>query len=118
VKYVLSVLVLTFISVTPLALAQDSCEQTTFGKCFTIHARFAVYTGDGMETLWPVGSHRLLSVAAGKDRLYKMLGDRPSDYFIFGDFVVCPLEKDIPGHMRRVCIKEMRNLKRLKRREP
>jgi hypothetical protein len=24
--------------------------------------------------------------------------------YIFGDFVICPLEPDRPGHMRRVCV--------------
>lgn len=114
-KYILYLLLLACIWVSPIALAQDSCNQTSYGKCFTIHARFAVYTADGVEDLWPVGSHRLLRVTAGSDRLYALLGDRPSDFFIFGDFVVCPLQKETPGHMRRVCIKQMRNLRRVKR---
>jgi hypothetical protein len=46
------------------------------------------------------------------------LGDDPvnaNNYFIFGDFVVCPLEKEIPGAMRSVCIKSAQNLRRVKR---
>ena len=95
--------------------ASNSCTQTKFGKCFSIHSRFAVYTGDGMEVLWPVGTHRLLWPASGTEQLEKLLGDRPSDFYIFGDFVVRPLEKDVPGKMRHVCIQQMRNLRRVKR---
>jgi len=72
-----------------------------------------------METLWPVGTHRLLRVKSGPDSLYKLLDDdrirNASNYFIFGDFVVCPLEKEIPGAMRSVCIRSARNLRRVKR---
>lgn len=106
---------LTSIAIGSIGLAEDSCNQTSYGKCFSIHARFAVYTGDGMEVLWPVGSHRRLWVSAGSNRLNAMLGDYPDDFYIFGDFFVCPQEKDVPGHMRKICIKEMWNLKRVKR---
>jgi hypothetical protein len=115
----LYVLLPVFVLVTPFALAQDSCEQANYGKCFSIHARFAVYTGDGMEELWPVGSRRLLWVVSGNNNyeLNRLLGDRPDDFYIFGDFIVCPLNKEVPGQMRHVCIKEMRNLKLVKRHE-
>ena len=115
-KYVLGVLaIIAFGCIIPGAVAQDACIETRSGKCFGIHARFAVYTGDGQEDLWPVGSRRLLMVMAGGDRLYRMLGDGLDDSYIFGDFVVCPLEKEIPGKKRAVCIKEMKNLRRVKR---
>ena len=101
------------------AHGQKPCaESPSCGKCFAFRGRFAVYTGDGQETLWPVGTHRLLRPVSGTDTLYKLLGNDPDyldDYFIFGDFVVCPLEKDVPGQMRNVCIKSARNLKRVKR---
>jgi hypothetical protein len=97
------------------AKASTPCTQTNFGKCFSIHARYAVYTGDGMEELWPVGTHRLLWAASGTDQLDALLRDHESDFYIFGDFVVCPLSKEIPGEMRHICIQKMRNLKRVKR---
>ncbi len=55
---------------------------------------------------------------SGTDPLYKLLGDDTrdqDDYFIFGDFEVCPLEKEIPGQMRNVCVKTARSLRRVKR---
>jgi hypothetical protein len=118
-KYVLAVLaLLVFACVIPGAVAQDACKETSYGKCFSIHARFAVYTGDGVEDLWPVGSKRLLRVNSPSDQLEAMTSDgHLGEYFVFGDFVACPLEKEAPGKMRTVCIKEMKNLRRVKRKE-
>src|SRR5437899_3871449 len=108
-KYVLSVLA-CICGITSAAFASDSCVQTNCGQCFSIHARFAVYTGDGMEVLWPVGTHRLLWAESGTDQLNALLGNHLDDSFIFGDFVVCPLTKEIAGEMRHVCIQHARNL--------
>jgi hypothetical protein len=93
-------------------------ESSSSGKCFAFHGRFAVYTGDSQQTLWPVGTHRLLRPEYGTEPLLKLLGNDIStldDYFIFGDFVVYPLEKEIPGHVRSVYIKSARNLRRVNR---
>ena len=117
-KHILLLLACLTLS-TASAVAQETCaESLACGKCFAFHGRFAVYTGDGQETLWPVGTHRLLRPKSGTDPLYKLLRNDVSnldDYVIFGDFVVCPLEKEIPGQMRNVCIKSARNLRRVKR---
>jgi len=118
-KYALIVLVIFALGcVIPGAVAQDACKETVYGKCFSIHARFAVYTGDGQEDLWPVGSKRLLGVSGAGEKLEAMTsGVYLGEYYIFGDFVVCPLEKEVPGKKRIVCIKEMKNLRRAKRKE-
>ena len=113
-KHTLSVLA-CFCGIAFSAFAADSCAPTNYGKCFNIHARFAIYSGDGMEVLWPVGTHRTLWAVAGTEKLEDLLGDNTADFVVFGDFELCPLGKDIHGEMRRVCIKEMRNLKRVKR---
>ncbi len=95
--------------------SSNSCVETNCGPCFRIHARFDIYTGDGMEELWPVGTHRVLWAASGTEKLEGLLGDHPDDFSLFGDFVVCPLTKDVPGEMRHVCIKDARNVKVTKR---
>lgn len=60
-----------------------------------------------------VGTKRILGVAdptgnVAGDNLVPESIDRaftaPCDKAAFGDFTVCPLEKDKPGVMRRVCI--------------
>jgi hypothetical protein len=101
-------------------LTQDLRAQSSNGKCFNVHGRFAVYTGDGQQVLWPIGTHRLLRVISGLEIPCRLLDDCSNiqtvgDYFVFGDFVVCPLEKDTPGAMRSVSIKSARNLRRVKR---
>jgi hypothetical protein len=118
-KYVLGVLAIFALGcVIPGAAAQDPCKETSYGKCFSTHARFAIYTGDGQEDLWPVGSKRLLGVSGAGDQLEGMTsGVYPGEYYVFGDFVVCPLEKEVPGKKRSVCIKEMKNLRRVKRKD-
>jgi len=70
--------------------------------------------------LWQVGTHRFFRVASGFELPCKLLDDCSNiqtvgDYYVFGDFVVCPLEKDTPGAMRSVSIKSARNLRRVKR---
>jgi len=113
-KYAFAMIACVF-AFTSAAFCSDACVQTNHGKCFSIHARYAVYTADGKEVLWLVGTHRLLGVVSGPEQLYLLQVDHPSNFFVFGDFDVCPLTREIPGEMRHVCIKEMKNLRRVKR---
>jgi hypothetical protein len=107
------------------ATPQERCEASPFGACWRVHARFTVYTGNAQEVLWPVGTHRLLRVVRGDERLLKVLIGGNDDNFVqmadryelFGDFEVCPLENDVPGAMRDVCIKKAENLKRVRRKD-
>ncbi len=114
VKYLSSVLI-PILLLACAALGSDFCTQTSFGECITVHARYTVYRGDGMEVLWPVGTHRLLWAEGGTEKLDSLLENHWDDSVVFGDFVVCPRSKDIAGEMRHVCVREMRNLKVVKR---
>jgi len=115
-KYAFAMIVCTFAFATT-AFCSGTCAETGYGKCFNIHARYRVYTGDGMEVLWPVGTHRLLWAASGTDQLDNIFTGHFDDSDIFGDFVVCPLTKEVSGEMRHVCIKGMSNLRRIKRKQ-
>ena len=57
--------VLAFASCVAITAAQSKPDF----PCYTVHARYAVYTGDGVRDLWPIGSHRLLWVQDGDDKL-------------------------------------------------
>jgi len=114
-KYVRWLLTATCFLTSPV-LASGPCVETNCGKCFKVHERFDIYTGDGMEELWPVGTHRLLWAASGTEKLEGLLAGHEDDHSVFGDFVVCPLTKEVAGEMRHVCIKEARNLRLVKRR--
>jgi len=85
-----------------------------------------VYTGDGQEVLWPIGTHRLLGVASDTKSLYRVIMggkefevhefvEMADEYAVLGEFEVCPLQKDVPGARRNVCIKKAEHLKRIKR---
>jgi len=61
----------------------------------------------------------------GAEPLYKVLARGNDDnliqmadeYAVFGDYDVCPLQKDAPGEMRSVCIRKAENLRRVRRTE-
>ena len=119
-RSVLSLLACMF-CITSVAGGSDSCVRTKFGECFAIHGRYDLHIADGVEVLQPAGTHRLLRAMSGTKPIYTILCDRPfpcataSEFYIFGDFVVCPLQKDVPGEMRQVCVQHARNLRRVKR---
>ena len=83
------------------------------GACFKVRGRLTSCTGVPNVRIWVVGTKRILGVAdatgnvAGDDLMPQSLDSRftaPCDKAAFGDFTVCPLEKDEPGVMRRVCV--------------
>jgi hypothetical protein len=98
------------------------CEASSYGACFPVHARYRIYTGDGQVALWPVGTHRLLGVVSGDEPMIKVLSggnqdnmpEAANEYDVFGDFVVCPLDKEVPGSERAVCVKKAENLRRVR----
>ena len=75
--------------------------------CFKQHGRFSTQNGTP-QAIWLIGTTRRVRVdgelpkaLADLEDPYMMLtGDSHS--YIFGDFTICPLEKDIPGHQRLV----------------
>ncbi len=97
--------VLLFLYLHPLGKAEAYRD-----KCFAVHGRYRVYSGDGVTAIWIVGTHRVLRVNHDKD-LWKLTGHYVGTNTIFGDFVVCPRAPDVPGAMRIVDIKSWRNLR-------
>jgi len=79
--------------------------------CFTVHGRYAVYTADGQEEIWVIGTHRLLRPVRGSEPLQEKLRVIENEKALYGDFTVCPLEKDTPGSMRNVRVESWKNLK-------
>jgi len=97
-------------------LAAQSCKQTSEGACFTVHGRYKVDAD--RETIWIIGTHRELMVDEELDSIYAAFGnDDPNgyDHYVIGNFTVCPLEKAVPGEMRRVCVRRAANLRRTPR---
>ncbi len=97
-------------------LAGESCKQTSYGACFTVHGRYENNADN--ELIWIIGTHKKIMVDEGLDSVYAAFGnDDPSgyDHYVIGNFTVCPLEKAIPGEMRRVCVQRALNLHRIPR---
>jgi hypothetical protein len=121
----LASLLVCFVLAGSLSVGQEHhcAKGVTYGKCFGVHGRFRVYTADGIDELGPIGSHRLYRVEDGADALEKALGDGDmerlaeiaSEYQLLGDFVVCPIEEEVRGKMRAVCVDSVGNLKRVPR---
>jgi hypothetical protein len=105
----------TLIALVPL-LAAEECKPTGEGACFTVRGRYEVDADK--EAIWIIGTHRELIVDEGLDSVYAAFGnDDPQgyDHYVIGNFTVCPLEKAVPGEMRRVCVRHAANLRRVPR---
>lgn len=109
-------------------LAQSPAEHVTgscrarsdlVGKCFIVRARLSVYNGTPSIRLWRIGSKRLLGVLDPEDVSGEpgqstipatIKGKLDWDKEIFGDFLVCPLSRSVPGRMQTVCVESGKNL--------
>jgi hypothetical protein len=81
------------------------CPAKAVEPCFEHHGRLAVSNGSGL-TIWMIGTTRRVRVEneLATPSLKKYLSMTSDDEsFIYGDFKVCPLERDKPGHMRSAC---------------
>ena len=88
---------------SPPAQPTNSCESVGEDStpCFTVHGRLYVSTGLRAR-IWVVGTKRLLGVE-NLNALPKNISNLlTTENRIYGDFVVCPLTRDEPGHMRIV----------------
>ena len=102
----MSIVSLVVLSAFPANAA--NCKEMTFGKCFSIHGRYAIYA-DG-DYLWIVGTKRMLDTT--NDDLDKILEKAGwESYAVYGDFTVCPTSKYRPGEMQGVCIQSYSNTK-------
>ncbi len=90
--------------------------------CRTVHGRMSLANGTPSVRIWVIGSHRMLGVIqqdeaftdlpANIRQLWSAHGDDAmwsSD--LFGDFRVCPLRADRPGHMQPVRLEAASNLR-------
>lgn len=82
--------------------------------CYETRGRIQYYNGTPGMRMWKVGTNRLLGLMGGEGSAIapKELGA----YIIwgvqvFGDFIVCPFEKDKPGWMQPVCIESAKNIR-------
>lgn len=75
-------------------------------SCFKHHGRLSSQNGNAL-TIWLIGTTRVVSLQNDIDELPAQVRKyldmtSPDHSYIYGDFDICPLEPDKPGHMRRV----------------
>jgi hypothetical protein len=90
------------------ALASESwhCNAQPSEPCFKHHGRLSSQNGIA-QMIWVVGTKRILRVQ--DTDLPSVLNQyleltSPNHSYIYGDFTLCPLAPDKPGHMRPVCV--------------
>jgi hypothetical protein len=101
--------------IAALLIALMATEARAAPACYRVHGRLFAANGTPSLRIWPVGTRRLLGVHddANPEALPPELrgGHAPSmgapddeRVEVYGDFTVCPLTRDRPGHMRMVTV--------------
>ena len=91
------------------------------GRCFWVHGR-ARLSGQGAACtgIWRIGTKRVLHVCEDLPKNAEtLLNDQPANHesgwiygnHVFGEYLVCPLDADVPGAARHVCVARAENLK-------
>jgi hypothetical protein len=90
------------------------------GACFTVHGRLFLANGTPRVRIALVGTNRILGVLDRQVRgesdeviptaVKVLLTSDPSFVDVYGDYEVCPFEKDSTGSMRTVCIERASHL--------
>ena len=97
------------------AFAEPSCRESNalVGPCFTVHGRLSIYNGSCVERIWPIGTKRMLALAAPNGECDPILprsvqglldAAPPTTGAVFGDYLVCPVTRQRPGMMQHVCL--------------
>jgi hypothetical protein len=84
------------------------CPTQPVESCFKHHGRLSSQNGIPLK-IWLIGTTRVVGLENDFEELpvlvRKYLDMTSSDHsYIYGDFDICPLESDKPGHLRRVCV--------------
>ena len=88
------------------------CLKPPIEPCFMHRGRLSSQNGIAYM-VWLIGTKRILAVYDTEmpDIVQKYLEiTSPNHSYIYGDYEVCPLEPDRPGHMRSSCISSAKSL--------
>ena len=113
----------TLLLFAPAVHATPLCGESPLrrGGCFEVRGRLEAGNGNPSWRIRPAGSHRVLGVLDSlRSPASSENGGLPSEVSraalqsqlpnnaVLARFTVCPLSRDIPGHMRAVCIAGMK----------
>ena len=96
-------------------------------SCYWTHGRVEVGNGDPAYRLWKIGTHHLLGIYSGQSAWHgdQDAIDNEDPEFprnvarawvdrigspLYGDFEVCPLERERAGSMQAACIESAKNM--------
>jgi hypothetical protein len=90
------------------------CVSEPIEPCVIRHGRLSSQNGIALK-LWAIGTKRMFAIDNGSGNLPPVVRKylemtSPDHSYIFGDFEVCPVEPDRPGHIRRACLASGMNL--------
>ena len=99
----------------PEAQMPAACQRPPVEPCVIRHGRLSTQNGV-TQTIWLIGTARRVSV---NNQLSDFLPPDALKYteltsadhsYIFGDFTICPIEPELSGHMRDVCVTAAKDL--------
>jgi hypothetical protein len=84
------------------------CRARPIEPCVIQHGRLSSQNGIALK-IWLIGTMRMVGLENDVDDLPPLVRKyldmtSPDHSYIYGDFSICPLEPDVPGHLRRVCV--------------
>jgi len=116
-KVVFSTLVALLLSVPTIgegviAASPWRCRERPVEACFRHRGRLSGQNGIAVQ-IWLIGTTRRVAVQSTEmpsfvEKYLSMTSEDQS--YIYGDFEICPVEPDTPGHMRSVCVSGAENL--------
>ena len=97
------------------ALMTTLCAATgkPVGPCFQVHGRLLYWNGAPSTRIWIIGTHRMLGIPSEDQELpanVKALLKGDFDDEVYGNFLVCPLDRFKPGEMQMVFVKSANHL--------
>ncbi len=104
-----------------IANSHQSCktDPDIVSECFWTHGRASYYNGGPSLRIWRIGTDRMLGVTTEElppnAAALMDSGDDVFDNDVYGEFQVCPFEKQKPGHMQPVCVESAKKLVAKKR---
>ena len=92
--------------------APSQARATPVEPCFKHHGRLSSQNGIALM-IWIIGTTRVVGLEDSElppvvNKYLDMAS--PNHSYIYGDFDICPLEPDTPGHMRRARVVGAENL--------
>jgi hypothetical protein len=103
------------INAETVAAGSWECRAQPVEPCFKRHGRLSSQNGIALM-IWLTGTRRIVRLENDIDDdvppvVQKYLEITSMNHsYIYGDFDICPLEQDVPGHMRSVCVTGAENL--------